>query len=245
MVASRDVIALAESKSPSDVDGFEPETFVPRDSLCFAPVDQADSGALMRRFEETLATFRRHKDHNPFGNPVQLLALEIHRELDAGALSLSALEQLIQRLTAESFVRRAARIGAYLGSGDRTTNETAIKELITGLSRDPKSGRKISFEAFRRLVERARFGIVITAHPTFSLSRELQESLVELSLGVDRDGAPIEPARRRATIERISRCEHRPDTPLDLAAGERRSDFRIESMAEQRDERRQQQADRL
>ena len=48
------------------------------------------------------------------------------------------------------------------------------------------------FEEFRQRVERPRFGVVFTAHPTFALAKGLQEALVELALGVTAAGQALD-----------------------------------------------------
>ncbi len=59
----------------------------------------------------------RLSEPDPFSNPIQLLSVRIVGRLDSGELSLSALEQLIQHLTTQSFRRRAERLRRYLGEG--------------------------------------------------------------------------------------------------------------------------------
>jgi phosphoenolpyruvate carboxylase len=196
---------------------------LPRDAICFRPVDPIEPGAVIGELTRSLAGLRQHKSINPFSNAVQLLGIELKRRLDAGELSFSALEQVIQRLTTDSFVRRSDRVRGYLGEVERGANEATIRALILGLTRDPATGAMVPFETFRRAVERDRFGIVITAHPTFSLAKDLQAILIELALGVDAAGQPLDAARRRALIDSVAHAEHRPDRPLDLDEEHRQS----------------------
>ncbi len=60
------------------------------------------------------------------------------------------------------------------------------------------------FERFRGQIERERFGVVITAHPSLSLARALQEVLVELALNSRGDGSPDGDAPRRRPLDRVS-----------------------------------------
>jgi phosphoenolpyruvate carboxylase len=147
--------------------------------------------------------------------------MEIRRRLDAGELSLATLEQLIQRLTMDSFVRRSERMGRYLGVCGRAANLERLRKLLRDLTRHDDG--TAPFESFRRAVERDRFGIVITAHPTFSLAKALQQILVALALGSSRDGTPLDAAARQSLIEQASHAEHRPDQPLDLFEEHRQS----------------------
>ncbi len=183
--------------------------------------DRTDPGDLMAAFEQTLAELRRRTELDPFTNPILLLGMEIRRRLDAGEVGLDALEQLIQRLTMESFLRRSERMGRYLGVFERASNLERVRQLLHGLTRE--DGSSASFEAFRRAIERDRFGIVITAHPTFSLAKALGQILVALALGTGRDGSPLDQPAREALIDQASQAEHRPDQPLDLAEEHRQS----------------------
>ena len=185
---------------------------LPASLTCFEAAEALDPGALLEELRTRLGARRAETEHNPFGNPIQLLALDLGRRLDAGELSLAAIEQLIQRLTTLSFAGRAARLGRYLGASDEAANRATVKRLIEGLAQDD-GGRPetVPFETFRKRVEGERFGIVITAHPTFALARELRLLLSELALA----GTGSEPAPEGLLAAAGAR-EHRPDRPLDL-----------------------------
>ena len=190
---------------------------LPQSLVCFQGAEQVDPEALLGELRAGVAARRSETELNPYGNPIQLLALDLGRRLDAGKLSLGAVEQLIQRLTALSFLRRAGRLGRYLGESESAANRATIRQLIEGLAQDG-GARRVPFETFRERVERERFGIVITAHPTFALARELRVLLCELALA-----EPGEAADREAQLRMIGEREHRPDRPLDLAEEHRQS----------------------
>jgi phosphoenolpyruvate carboxylase len=182
-----------------------------------APVTDPAIDAVMAELKTVLVDLRRRGDADPLSNPIQLLALAIKEKVDAGALSLDAIERLIQRLSVEAFERRAGRLRHYLGETDRDANLKRLESLIRDLARDGDGGPPVPFDEFRQRVERPRFGVVFTAHPTFALAKALQEALVELALGATADGQPLGADDRQALIARVEGSEHRPDQPLDLA----------------------------
>ncbi len=196
----------------------DPLPLLPSGLACFEAAEEVDPGALLADLRHRISARRAETERDPFGNPIQLLALDLSRRLDAGALSLAGIEQLVQRLTAESFLRRAERLKRYLGESDRSANRATIRRLLEGLAHGPDSQRPVPFETFRARVESERFGIVITAHPTFALARELRLLLAELAQG---DGEQA--TARQAHLSAIGQREHRPDQPLDLEEEHRQS----------------------
>ncbi|MBL8709296.1 MAG: phosphoenolpyruvate carboxylase [Rhodospirillaceae bacterium] len=164
------------------------------------------------------------RERNPFGNSVKLLALEVGKRLDRGRLNLGGIETLIQELTTSGFAHRAERLHAYLGESEPRRNEARLRAAFQALaagSRRPGGaagkGKCIPFNGFRAAVERELFGIVITAHPTFSQSHEMVRLLAELGVGRDADGTKLGAARRRKILQESRAVEHRPPQPLDLA----------------------------
>ena len=99
---------------------------------------------------------------------------------------------------------RAERLQAYMGETGETRNAERLRALFTSLA------QRLSFEAFRELTESELFGLVVTAHPTFSTSTGLLHLMNRLATGTMDD---IAEARRHAgtTI-------HRPDASLTLDA---------------------------
>ncbi|HVT51033.1 MAG TPA: phosphoenolpyruvate carboxylase, partial [Dongiaceae bacterium] len=160
----------------------------------------------------------RLRERNPFGNPVKLLALELNKRLDGDALDFGAIEDLIQHLSGEAFAHRAARMSHYLGEVDSKRNEDRLRALFRSCAgASGKRGKpQASFDAFKALIERELFGVVITAHPTFSQTRPMMQALAELATGRDPSGKPL-PTRERARLLAQARAvEHRPPEALDL-----------------------------
>jgi phosphoenolpyruvate carboxylase len=198
------------------ISGVEGETPTPA-------MDEPSIHALLAELKTALAGLRRRTDADPSSNPIQLLALAIREKMDCGALCVAMIEQLIQRLSVEAFVSRADRLRHYLGETERDANVQRLRILLHDLTRDGERAQTVSFEEFRQRVERPRFGVVFTAHPTFALARALQEALVELALGVTAAGQPLDADGRRALLIRLGQSEHRPDQPLDLEEEHRQS----------------------
>ncbi|WP_374374647.1 phosphoenolpyruvate carboxylase [Dongia sp.] len=188
------------------------------------PLDRSfDVSKAERDLKSVFGDLAGLRERNPFGNSVKLLALEVGKRLEKGQLTLGSIETLIQELTAAGFAHRAERLGTYLGECDPKRNEARLRAAFQALaagSRRPGGvgkAKRISFASFKAAVERELFGIVITAHPTFSQSHEMVRLLAELGLNRDADGGKLSPARRRKILGDMRAVEHRPPQPLDLA----------------------------
>ena len=187
------------------------ETLLPPELCRFQPPAAPDAAGWHERLSARLAEFSRHAEEDPYANPIQLLALEIGRRIDEGELALGALEQLIQRLVLAAFQERAARLGRRLEECDPAANADRLARLFAGLAGG------IDFAAFRALVEREHFGIVLTAHPTFGLAPELLRVAAQLATGRDEVGRTLSPAAARALVAEAAAAEHRPPRGIDLA----------------------------
>ncbi len=112
-----------------------------------------------------LAEFGRHKDaalEDPHINPVARLASELFLALEQGGASIGALSAAAGVLGDEAFEDRAREFH------ERRADGRDLGEALTGLAEK-------GFDAFRETVERARAGIVFTAHPTFALGAAKRE----------------------------------------------------------------------
>jgi phosphoenolpyruvate carboxylase len=147
---------------------------------------------------------------DPLSNPILLFALDLTLRVDRREITLQGLEDLVQRLTAEAFGDRAERLAHYLGETAVAANHQKITELIE------REARKGGFEEFRAAVERAAFGVVFTAHPTFSITLELARSLAEIATGQTVAGEALDAAGRAERMEAARRAEHRPPAELTL-----------------------------
>ena len=147
---------------------------------------------------------------DPFSNPILLFALDLTLRIDRGEIDLGGLETLVQQLTAEAFKDRAGRLANYLGESTREVNEQAIAALIE------QKAREGTFEEFRAAMVRCMFGVVFTAHPTFSITLELAHSLAELATGQTVEGVALDPMGREERMETVLHAEHRPPPELSL-----------------------------
>lgn len=164
--------------------------------------DQPDGTMELR---DALHAFRVRAEQDPFTSPIKLMALEVQKRLDDGRLDDDGLEGLVRQLTATATRSRALRLRRYLGEIDASGNRAIIDRLIRHLAEDEQGGRA-PFLLFKERVERAYYGFVITAHPTFSLAADLQRDLLELA--EDEDAG--------AAAARLEATPHRPDVPLTL-----------------------------
>ena len=67
---------------------------------------------------------------DPLSNPILLFALDLTLRMDRGEINLGGLEAVVQRLTADAFADRAARLSTYFGETALAVNFQAIKDLL-------------------------------------------------------------------------------------------------------------------
>jgi phosphoenolpyruvate carboxylase len=192
---------------------------LPVEACVFPQGGVLEIGALERDLGQVLGVLGDLRERNPFGNSIKLLALELGKRLDREALGYADLERLIQQLTAQGYGHRADRLAAYLGERDEAKNVAAIRAAIRKVALpEGQNGRKaapIPFAEFQALLERELFGIVITAHPTFSQSTEMLRSMAELAMERDSAGNKLGAKERERRLSAARGVEHRP--PVDLA----------------------------
>ncbi len=166
-------------------------------------IDTAMLGSILNRV-------RTQASADPFSNPILLFALDLTLRMDRGEINLDGLERVVQQLTAETFADRADRLKTYLGETAIVANQQALAELLE------QQARATSFEDFRAAMGRSFFGVVFTAHPTFSISLELARSLTEMATSQTVTGMPLDQPGRDERMEAAARVEHRPPSVLSL-----------------------------
>ena len=186
------------------------------------PTATRDLTSIMDGLTGSLQRHREQLERDGHANPIRLMSDELMRDILSGDLAGPQLDQLVQHLTGKAFTHRAARLKNYLGEIDPAANRQKFETILHEMASDGGAGT-IPFDQFRRQVTRRHYGIVLTAHPTFSLARALQQDLVSLVLEEDEDGAPLDSASR-ATIEaRVEERHHRPEFLMDLDEEHRQS----------------------
>ncbi len=173
--------------------------------------ETSSSGAIdARSLAATLDRIRAHAAADPYSNPILLFALELTLRIDRGEIDLGGLERLVEELTLEAFRDRAHRLANYLGDISSAANLKTISELIERKARDA------SFEEFSAAMRRIVFGVVFTAHPTFSISLELAHKLVELATGQTISGPTLDREARDDLLKAVLHAEHRPPAEISL-----------------------------
>lgn len=174
-----------------------------------------DAEALKARLVERFSVLNTASGADPGVNPVRQLALELTQSLESGDSFFSSMEDLLQLISAQSLERRARNLRDYIGDVDPSANLGALKVLFDGLTKK-RNGKPVPFEEFKQIVENPVFGIVLTAHPTFGLRRDLRRAMCELAAGETAGGAPLDDEACEERISLARALEHGPDRPVTL-----------------------------
>ena len=105
---------------------------------------------------DVFKTLKGDAADDPLLNPVRRLASEIFRTLEGGAISLDALDDVVEEMSAGAFEDRAQRFH------ERRSHGAPVRDILN-------EAADKGFDAYRSLAERACAGVVFTAHPTFAL----------------------------------------------------------------------------
>ena len=131
-------------------------------------------------------------------NPIVSLAFDLSRQLESGDIAFAELKAIAGRLMDRACVQRAEHLRERVGFVDRATTYKEFADFVEG------AAAAADFETFKERWERARTGIVLTAHPTFGLSDALSKRIVEIAVADKVDpNTPIG-------------VPHRPDENIDL-----------------------------
>ena len=125
---------------------------------------------LLDRLQSRLAAHRDSIASDPQANPVKLLAYDISKEVEERTVAFRTIEELIKQLSDDGAIARAERLGERAGVDRADTLDATLETYALD-----------GFDAFKLWAERADLGIVLTAHPTFSLSRDIRDVLCEIA----------------------------------------------------------------
>ena len=129
--------------------------------------------------EERLKLHQGRVNHDPQSNAVKLLAYDISRKVEDRSFSFKDIESLIKTLSDKGAIARAKRLG-------RRSNSSNSTELIEKLFENAKAQAELGYDTFKAWAETPGQGIVLTAHPTFSLSREIRDVLGSIASGANK-----------------------------------------------------------
>ena len=133
------------------------------------------------QLRDELRALRTQIPDSPALNPIVSLAFNLSRRLEAGDISFAELKALAGRLMDRACVKRACHLRERVGFVDRGTTYKEFADYVEG------AAAAADFETFKARWERARTGIVLTAHPTFGLSDALSKRIVEIAVADDVD----------------------------------------------------------
>ncbi len=147
---------------------------------------------------------------DPFTSAPLLFALDLSRRIGRGEITLDSLDTVIGQLTAEAFAARSERLAAYLGDCAIERQRARLQALFETIAGHG------DFDAYAKAVEAAPFGVVLTAHPTFALNRDLSIALIELASGHGAGGEPLTGAGRAERMDLAASRPHGPPPELTL-----------------------------
>ncbi|RKQ70727.1 phosphoenolpyruvate carboxylase type 1 [Litorimonas taeanensis] len=131
--------------------------------------------------DELLAKLRSQLEHHqdaviqdPQANVVKLLAYDISKNVEEREIAFKDIEALIKQLSDQGAIARARRLRRRAGLEQLEAFNTKVDDIA-------KAKAKEGWEAFKNWAEKPGLGIVLTAHPTFSLSRDIRNCLGALA----------------------------------------------------------------
>ncbi|WES30693.1 phosphoenolpyruvate carboxylase [Varunaivibrio sulfuroxidans] len=156
-------------------------------------------------------------------SPSRQLAIYLSRQVQGGRVTQKDLGDLVHLLTGNAFLYRARKLRRYVGETGIAENTRLLTAVFEGLAHEnPTSeggdGVLLPFAEFRARVEREIFGIVITAHPTFSISQRLTRILAQLASGTDGEGVSLSGDDVAALVREATQAAHGDAKRIDLEA---------------------------
>lgn len=130
---------------------------------------------------DELKRLRTQIPDNPSLNPILNVGFDLSRRLESGEIEFSDLKGLSDRLMDRACVRRAKALRQRIGY---ESHATTLDDFMAHVEKTIQevNGDK---DAFIARWQRARTGIVLTAHPTFGLSDALYSRMTEIAISDD------------------------------------------------------------
>ena len=95
---------------------------------CVSEATQSLVQGLLKRLEDYRAIQKKH----PTLNAIERLSVDICRLIMTGDLELTKVDDLVQALSGDGFVRRADRMVNYLNGVERTAKVTKLRGVFHG-----------------------------------------------------------------------------------------------------------------
>ena len=140
--------------------------------------------ALRQRLSERLAVHAEGVKSDPQSNPVKRLAYDISREVEERSVAFRDIEALVKQFSDEAAIARARRLRERAGLDRVEALRADVKAVAERMASE-------GWDAFKAWSESPALGIVLTAHPTFSLSRDIRRILGDIASSNDVPDASV------------------------------------------------------
>jgi phosphoenolpyruvate carboxylase len=146
---------------------------------------KATPEALRKRLHDRLTDHAAGLKSDPQSNPVKRLAYDISREVEDRSIAFRDIEALVKQYSDEAAIARARRLRMRAGL-DRISD---IRDTVATIA---KNKAELGWDEFKAWAEDPALGIVLTAHPTFSLSRDIRRVLGTIASAKKTPDAAVE-----------------------------------------------------
>ncbi|MDA8888088.1 phosphoenolpyruvate carboxylase [Hellea sp.] len=136
------------------------------------------SEELNDQLKTKLIEYKNHKDSDPQSNAIKLLAYDLSKDVEDRAIAFKDIESLVKSISDKSAINRSRRLRKRAG----ICSDNEIKKSLEKIAYQKA---KEGFKAFKSWAESPGIGIVLTAHPTFSLSRDVRNCLGKIASSED------------------------------------------------------------
>lgn len=130
------------------------------------------------KFQDLLTAHKRLKLNDPQSNATKLLAYDISKAIEDRSFAFKDVEALVKSISDKAAIDRARRLRER--SGLRSLR--SMDKAISGIAEQEAAK---GYRSFKNWIEQPGLGIVLTAHPTFSLSRDIRQCLGEIASAED------------------------------------------------------------